>query len=78
MPRPMDLFVFRCQDCGHVAPEYDWQKAKGAQGMGRGGIVAFPKPLCPSCTSGRVDLNHDMRDATLEEEERIARWRAAK
>lgn len=71
----MDLFVFKCLGCGHVAPEYEWGKARGAEGMGRGSIVAFPKPLCPACGSARVDLNHDLRDAQPEEEERVAHWR---
>jgi hypothetical protein len=73
----MDLFVFKCLGCGHVAPEYAWNKARGAEGMGRGGIVAFPKPLCPACGSARVDLNHDMREAQPGEEERATAWRSA-
>ena len=71
----MDLFVFRCQACGHVAPEYDWNKQKGAQGMGRGGILAFPRPVCPGCGSTKVDLNHDLRDAASDEEARALAWR---
>lgn len=71
----MDLFVFKCLGCGHVAPEYAWSKRKGAEGMGRGSIIAFPKPVCPACGSARVDLNHDLRDALPEEEERALLWR---
>ncbi|MCA1812660.1 MAG: hypothetical protein LC624_01765 [Halobacteriales archaeon] len=71
----MDLFIFRCTACQHVAPEYAWTKRKGAQGMGRGSIVAFPKPVCPSCGSEKVDLNHDLRDALPDEEERVTMWR---
>jgi hypothetical protein len=71
----VDLFVFKCLGCGHVAPEYEWGKTKGAQGMGRGSIIAFPKPICPACGSPKVDLNHDMRDALPEEEERATLWR---
>lgn len=75
MPGPMDVFIFRCLACGAIAPEYEWRKAKGAQGMGRGSIIAFPKPLCAACGSDRVDLNHDLRDARPDEEERVALWR---
>jgi len=71
----VDLFIFRCTACGHVAPEYEWSKKKGAQGMGRGSIVAFPKPVCPSCGSDQADLNHDLRDARPDEEERVTLWR---
>jgi hypothetical protein len=71
----VDLFIFRCLGCGHVAPEYAWGKAKGAQGMGRGGIVAFPKPLCPACGTAKVDLNHDLREARPDEEGPATLWR---
>lgn len=71
----MDLFVFKCRGCGMTAPEYEWKKARGAQGMGRGGMIAFPKPVCPSCGTANVDLNHDMRDALPAEEERATLWR---
>lgn len=67
--------MFKCLGCAHVAPEYEWGKARGAEGMGRGSIIAFPKPLCPSCGSARVDLNHDLREAHPDEEDRIALWR---
>ncbi|HVL88496.1 MAG TPA: hypothetical protein VM681_10915 [Candidatus Thermoplasmatota archaeon] len=73
----MDLFIFRCKACGKEAPEYEWGKAQGAQGMGRGGIVAFPKPVCPQCRSTNVDLNFDLRDARADEEERATGWRKA-
>jgi hypothetical protein len=73
----VDCFIFRCLQCGHEGPEYAWGKVKGAEGMGRGGIVAFPKPICPACSSTRVDLNRDLRDAAPDEEERIAQWRSA-
>lgn len=74
----MDLFIFKCLGCGQVAPEYQWNKGKGAEGMGRGSIIAFPKPLCPSCGSAKVDLNHDMRDAEGNEEELATLWRKPK
>jgi hypothetical protein len=71
----VDLFIFRCLGCGKVAPEYEWGKGKGAEGMGRGSIIAFPKPLCPGCGSAKVDLNHDLRDARPDEEDRATLWR---
>ena len=71
----MDLFVFKCLGCGFVGEEYAWSKGKGAEGMGRGSIIAFPKPVCPRCASTKVDLNHDMRDARPDEEERVTGWR---
>lgn len=71
----MEIFLFKCLGCGHIAPEYEWGKGKSAEGMGRGGIVAFPRPLCPACGSARVDLNHDVREARPEEEERAELWR---
>ena len=70
--------MFKCLGCGHVAPEYQWAKAKGAQGMGRGGILAFPKPVCPACGSAKVDLNHDLRDAAPEEVGLVQAWRTPK
>lgn len=71
----MDLFIFRCTACQLVAPEYEWHKRKGAQGMGRGSIIAFPKPVCPRCGSDKVDLNHDLRDARPDEEAKAELWR---
>lgn len=58
----MPVYVFRCRQCGRVAPQNEWTKVEGTPGMGRGGMIAFPNPKCPQCGSKNVDMNYDYKE----------------
>lgn len=75
----MDVFIFACEECGHTAPEYEWDKAPASGGIGRGSVIGFPQPICPECGSHEVDMDHDDRPAEdLDEEEKVEAWRDVK
>jgi len=56
-----EQFVFRCEDCGRVAPETAWTILGRPEWGDAKNIRRYPIVACPGCDSRRIDMNHAVR-----------------
>jgi len=57
-PRMVEVFLFKCRDCGREAPHQFWRPRSNKSGSAPEALLHFPSPECPQCDSIRIDVNH--------------------
>ncbi|MCA1819002.1 MAG: hypothetical protein LC620_02945 [Halobacteriales archaeon] len=60
----VEVFVFRCNDCGRVAPHQFWRPRTSKKGSAPEVMMQFPSPECPQCDGIRIDVNHGYAEGT--------------
>jgi hypothetical protein len=54
----VEVFLFKCNGCGRVAPHQFWRPRTGKKGSAPEAMLQFPSPECPQCSGTRIDVNH--------------------
>jgi hypothetical protein len=54
----VEVFLFKCQGCGRVAPHQFWRPRSSKKGSAPEVMMQYPSPECPQCSSIAIDVNH--------------------
>jgi hypothetical protein len=54
----VEVFLFRCNGCGRVAPHQFWRPRTGKKGSAPEVMMQYPSPECPQCNGISIDVNH--------------------
>jgi hypothetical protein len=58
----VEVFIFRCRQCGRVAPHQFWRPRTSKKGSAPEVMMQYPSPECPQCSSISIDVNHGYAD----------------